>query len=98
MHSGHSIQARRSTQLHMSLRFRLNLLITLMFMLILMAGPLLFIPHARRAVAEETNSTANLTLNLLEVAFSQTGADADPVGVILRHLSKFEATRHLHID
>ncbi|MGQ0656698.1 MAG: LapD/MoxY N-terminal periplasmic domain-containing protein [Chromatiales bacterium] len=82
----------------MSLRFRLNLLITLMFLLILTTGALLVIHHARRAVAEETNSTANLTLNLLEVAFAQTGPDADPLEAVLRKLSSFEETRHLHIE
>lgn len=84
--------------LTMSLRFRLNLLITLMFVVILITGAVLVIQHARKAVAEETQSTANLTLQLLEVAFDNIGPQADPVDVIVSHLGRFEKTRHLHID
>jgi two-component system, NarL family, sensor histidine kinase UhpB len=83
---------------NMSLRFRLNLLITLMFLLILSAGALLVIQHARGAVEDETRSTANLTLNLLEVALSRGSAEASPLEAILAHLARFEETRHLHID
>jgi two-component system sensor histidine kinase UhpB len=82
----------------MSLRFRLNLLITLMFLIILGAGAVLVIQHARRAVEEETRSTANLTLNLLEVALSRSTAAMSPLDAILAHLARFEETRHLHID
>jgi two-component system, NarL family, sensor histidine kinase UhpB len=82
----------------MSLRFRLNLLITLMFLLILGAGALLVIQHARRAVEDETRSTANLTLNLLEVALSRSATEPSPLDAILAHLARFEETRHLHID
>ncbi|MCG3200857.1 MAG: hypothetical protein NFCOHLIN_00719 [Gammaproteobacteria bacterium] len=82
----------------MSLRFRLNLLITIMFLLILGAGALLVIHHARGAVEEETRSTANLTLNLLEVALGRSGPEASALPAILAHLARFEETRHLHID
>lgn len=82
----------------MSLRFRLNLLITLMFLLVLGTGAVLVIHHARRAVEEETRSTANLTLNLLEVALSSKSPAADPLQAIVGHLARFEETRHLHID
>lgn len=81
----------------MSLRFRLNLLITFMLLLILTAGAMVVIQQARRAVAEETNSTANLTLNLLEVALAQSRSEEDPVQAVLAQIGKFEQTRHLHI-
>lgn len=82
----------------MSLRFRLNLLITLMFLLVLCAGTMLVIHHARRAVEEETRSTANLTLNLLEVAIASKTPAANTLDAIFGHLARFEETRHLHID
>lgn len=82
----------------MSLRVRLNLLITLMFLLVLFAGAMLVIHHARRAVEEETRSTANLTLNLLEVALSSKSPASNPLEAIFGHLARFEETRHLHID
>lgn len=82
----------------MSLRFRLNLLITLSFVIMLIAGTGLIIQHARSSVAEETQSTARLTLRLLEVAFANIPPGIDPLQQILMHLSQFEKTRHLHID
>lgn len=82
----------------MSLRFRLNLLITLMFLLVLGTGAVLVIHHARRAVEEETRSTANLTLNLLEVALARGTLAANPLDALVGHLARFEETRHLHID
>ncbi len=82
----------------MSLRFRLNLLITLSFVIMLIAGTGLIIHHARNSVAEETQSTAQLTLRLLEVAFANIPPGIDPLQQILVHLSQFEKTRHLHID
>lgn len=82
----------------MSLRVRLNLLITAIFLLVLFAGAMLVIHYARRAVEEETRSTANLTLNLLEVALASTTPAANPLEAIFGHLARFEETRHLHID
>lgn len=82
----------------MSLRVRLNLLITMMFLLVLSAGAMLVIHYARRAVEEETRSTANLTLNLLEVALAGRPPQVNPLEVIFEHLARFEETRHLHID
>ena len=60
----------------MSLRFRLNLLLSVMFVTILVLGIVLVIGNARRAVLEETESTARLALQLLEVAYDA----ADPPG------------------
>ena len=52
----------------MSLRFRLNLLITLLFALILLAGSFYVINNARAAVNEEMQSVSKLTLQLIEIA------------------------------
>jgi len=81
-----------------SLRFRLNLLITLSFVIMLFTGTALIIQNARSSVAEETQSTAQLTMRLLEVAFTNIPPSIDPLQQILVHLGQFEKTRHLHID
>ncbi len=85
----------------MSLSLRLNLLITSLFVLVFIFGTLLVVNNARRAVHEETRSTANLTLSLLELAFTSIGSP-EQQGLMssrligqLRHL---ERTRHLRIE
>ena len=62
----------------MSLRFRLNLLLSVMFVTILVLGIVLVIGNARRAVLEETESTARLALQLLEVAYAAADPAAAP--------------------
>lgn len=84
----------------MSLRTRLNLLITLCFGLILILGTLFVIQQARKAVQEEVSSTANLTLRLIEVALSNTAA-ANATGLqerVVRQIARLGETRHLHIE
>jgi two-component system sensor histidine kinase UhpB len=83
----------------MSLRFRLNLLLSVMFVTILVLGTVLVIGSSRRAVLEETESTARLALQLLEVAYDS----ADPAGVaalqgrLREQLDEFESARHLQV-
>jgi two-component system sensor histidine kinase UhpB len=83
----------------MSLRFRINILITVMFVSILVLGTGLVIYNARRAVFEETQSTANLALQLLEVAY----ASADPSNQsslpsrLRLEMQNFESARHLQV-
>jgi two-component system, NarL family, sensor histidine kinase UhpB len=83
----------------MSLRFRLNLLLSVMFVTILVLGTVLVIGSARRAVLEETESTARLALQLLEAAYDA----ADPAGVaalqtrLREELGEFENARHLQV-
>src|SRR5688500_14071782 len=83
----------------MRLRLRLNLLLTVMFVTILVLGTVLVIGNARRAVLEETESTARLALQLLEAAYDAT----DPAGVaalqtsLRRQLGKLESARHLQV-
>ncbi len=82
----------------MSLRVRLNLLITLSLVVTLIAGTLLVISRARHAVAEETRSTVNLALQMLQVVMSGRTAENDPLPRVVEHLRRFEKTRHLHIE
>lgn len=83
----------------MSLRFRLNALTTVMFVMILVLGTALVIHNARRAVAEEVQSTAHLALQLLEVAFGSTNPIQQGYlrARLLEQLGQFESARHLHI-
>ncbi len=85
----------------MSLSLRLNLLITSLFVLVFMLGTLLVVNNARRAVNEETNSTANLTLSLLELAFTSIGGPQRQEQMSMRlmeQLRHLERTRHLRIE
>jgi two-component system sensor histidine kinase UhpB len=83
----------------MSLRVRLNLLVSVMFVTILVLGALLVIHNARGAVAEETQSTARLALQLLEVAY----ASASPGGQealrarLRNEMPDVEGARHLQV-
>jgi two-component system sensor histidine kinase UhpB len=83
----------------MSLRVRLNLLLSVLFVTILVLGTVLVIGNARRAVLEETESTARLTLQLLELAYDA----ADPAAVaalqdrLREQLGALEAARHLQV-
>jgi two-component system sensor histidine kinase UhpB len=82
----------------MSLRLRLTLLINGFFLLILLAGSVLVTHNARRAVADEMISTANLTLGLLELVFSTEGRESSVDIRLLERLTGIEPTRHLKIE
>lgn len=82
----------------MSLRLRLTVLINGFFLLILLTGSLLVTHNARRAVADELISTANLTLSLLELLFSAEGRDPGIDVQLLERLTGIEPTRHLQIE
>ena len=60
----------------MSLRFRLNMLITLLFALILLAASFYVINNARTAVKEEMQSVSKLTLQLIEIALMSDTASS----------------------
>src|SRR5690606_6656289 len=83
----------------MSLRFRLNLLVSLLSLAILALGTWLVIYNARQAVFEEIHSAANLTLQLLDVAAGpagQTAASATGAELVAR-LAALDEIRHLRI-
>lgn len=83
----------------MSLRFRLNLLVSLLTLAILVLGTWLVIHNARRAVFEEIQSTASLTLQLLDVAAAEAagGGDADVRAGLIARLEALDEIRHVHI-
>ena len=82
----------------MSLRFRINVLITFLFVTILALGAVLVIHNAKRAVLEETQSTARLALQLLEVAYGSSDAGSEPLRARLRHqMAGLDSARHLHV-
>ena len=83
----------------MSLRFRLNLLVTLLSLAILALGSLVIVNNARRAVFDEIQSTANLTRGLLEFAFPAGSEDVASVrsDARLSGLGSLNGIRHLRL-
>ncbi|MBA2490524.1 MAG: sensor histidine kinase [Gammaproteobacteria bacterium] len=83
----------------MSLRFHLNLLITLLFLLALLLGLFLAINNTRRAVQDELQSTVTLTVQLL----GETIAALEPQGNprvrtrLVERIDALENIRHLCI-
>lgn len=84
----------------MSLGFRLNILITLLFALMLFLGAALVIHDARRTVFEEVQSTADLTLQLLEVALEggRTFGPSQVRAELFKRIIQLEKTRRLQIE
>ena len=84
----------------MSLRVRLNLLITLLFISLFVCSSFYIIANARSAVHQEVESTAHLALQLLQVAISSATleADEDKQLKLLQSLSELDEIRHIHID
>ena len=84
----------------MSLRIRLNLLITLLFISLFVCSSFYIIANARTAVRHEVESTAHLALQLIQIAIASASleADEDKHLQILERLSELDETRHLHID
>ncbi|MEX0950659.1 MAG: ATP-binding protein [Gammaproteobacteria bacterium] len=85
----------------MSLPVRLNLLIAVCFTLVLLAGIFMVINHARHAVKDEVSSTANLTLQLIEIAVSNARIDEQYMpGLqhnVVQQLANLQEARHLYI-
>jgi two-component system sensor histidine kinase UhpB len=83
----------------MSLRVRLNLLISALFVTILVLGTVLVISNARRAVLQETESTARLALQLIEIAYADVGLDDTTARLqLLRtRLGELAGARHLEV-
>ncbi|MCG8324021.1 MAG: histidine kinase [Thiotrichales bacterium] len=83
----------------MSLRARLSILITLLFLLILIGGSVFIIENARRAIHDEVRSAARFTLQLIEIALSSVdSSNQDNVRQnLLSRVSQLESSRHLQI-
>ncbi len=84
----------------MSLRFRLNLFITLLFLMVLVSGSIYVIHNARQAVMDEVRATAYLTLQLINIALSDTAgsSDSERQNHVLEQIADLESTRHLSIE
>ena len=84
----------------MSLRFRLNMLITLLFALILLAASFYVINNARTSVKEEMQSVSKLTLQLIEIALMSNSASNtfEIQQSVLENIANLESTRHLEIE
>lgn len=83
----------------MSLRVRLNLLLTILFLVIFVASSFYIIRSARLAVKEEMVSTADLTLQLVETILATAEKSKQPElrKRLLDRLAEVETTRHLQI-
>ncbi len=83
----------------MSLRARLSILITIVFLLILTAGSGFVIENARRAISDEVHSAARFTVQLIEIALLNTDKTAEHSieQDILQQVSRLESSRHLQI-
>ena len=83
----------------MSLRFRLNLFISLLFALIFIGGSVYVINSARKSVVDEMEASSRLTLHLINIALISSGGDdqIDRERRVVDQIAKLESTRHLHI-
>ena len=83
----------------MSLRFRLNLFITLLFILVLVSGSFYVINNARKSVKDEVRATAYLTIQLINIALtSAEGSDSINPQRVVEQIANLESIRHLDID
>lgn len=84
----------------MSLRVRLNFLITLLFISLFVCSSFYIISNARKTVQYEVESTAHLALKLIQIALSsELSEENDSKQLkILQSLSELDQTRHLYID
>jgi two-component system, NarL family, sensor histidine kinase UhpB len=84
----------------MSLRVRLNLLITLLFVVLFVCSSFYIIENARKTVKREVESTAHFTLQLIQIAISAEPKDisTNKHKKLLRSLTRLDQTRHLHIE
>jgi two-component system sensor histidine kinase UhpB len=83
----------------MSLRVRLNLLITTMFVTILVLGTVLVIVNARRAVLQEIESSAQLALNLIDVPAAEApfAGQVNELEHLRGRLGALAGARHLEV-
>ncbi|MDD5035586.1 MAG: histidine kinase [Methylococcaceae bacterium] len=82
----------------MSLRFRLNLMISLAMLMIVGAGALFVVHNARRSVLEEVRSSVNMALQLVDAGLAHSRGREEPLMAWLAELVHMEKTRHLHIQ
>jgi two-component system, NarL family, sensor histidine kinase UhpB len=84
----------------MSLRVRLNFLITLLFISLFVCSSFYIISNARKTVQHEVESTAHLALKLIQIAISPESPEVNESKQLdlLQNLADLAETRHLYID
>ena len=83
----------------MSLRLRLSLLITILFLMVLIATGYVVIENARKAIEDEIHSSAKLSLQLIEIAFLSVENETteDQIELVSK-IANLDSSRHLLID
>lgn len=85
----------------MNLRFRLNLIVTVILLIVLVIGSIVTVHNARESVRAEVDSTMDLALHMLDAElahFNRGGAAStiDKTGAF--DLGRFAGVRHLRIE
>lgn len=81
----------------LSLRFRLNLMITFALLAIFTVGGGLVLHHARRSVEAEVRSSVAMALQLVDAGLAHAQGDEKAAMAWLAEMGKMEKTRHLKI-
>lgn len=85
----------------MNLRFRLNLIVTLILLIILLFGAVVTVHNARESVRAEVDSTMDLALHMLEAElnhFKRTGLMSADGEMSPFNLGRLSGVRHLRIE
>ena len=84
----------------MSLRIRLNILITTLLVILFLCSSFYTISHARNSVHSEVESSTQLALQLIQAAsvFLLPNSDEQKQVKFLRKLTELDTIRHIHIE
>ena len=84
----------------MSLRIRLNILITTLLIILFLCSSYYTISHARNSVHSEVESSTQLALQLIQAAsaFLLPNSDEQKQVKFLRKLTELDTIRHIHIE
>ena len=84
----------------MSLRIRLNILITTLLIILFLCSSFYTISHARNSVHSEVESSTQLALQLIQAAsaFLLPNSDEQKQVKFLRKLTELDTIRHIHIE
>ena len=84
----------------MSLRIRLNILITTLLIILFLCSSFYTISHARNSVHSEVESSTQLALQLIQAASASSLPNSDEQKQVkfLRKLTELDTIRHVHIE
>ncbi len=84
----------------MSLRIRLNILITTLLIILFLCSSFYTISHARNSVHSEVESSTQLALQLIQAASASLLPNSDEQKQVkfLRKLTELDTIRHIHIE